>query len=266
MKQHIYIILAVLLMGSTACEKVIDIDLKNVEKKYVIEAVVTDEAGAAKVLISQTKNFSDDNDFNGIENALVTIKDNDGNSTTLQELSAGVYTDATLAGIPGETYTLSVKVGDETFTSSTTMPAKINMDSLYITEDYLFGEIRKSANVDYIDPIGKGQSFRFIIYQNGVKSKSIYIQDDEYSDGKDQVVRLRSPGEEEEEMKTGDIIKVEMLAIDPSVFKYWNSFLSGGASGSSSTASPANPTSNISGGALGYFSVHNVQSKTVTVP
>lgn len=266
MKQHTYIILAIILLGSTACEKVIDIDLKSVENKYVIEAMVTDEAGGAKVLISQTKNFSDNNDFNGVADAVVTITDNEGNTSTLQESSQGIYDDATLAGIPGRTYSLSIKIDDETFTSTTVMPEIINMDSLYITEDYLFGEVRKSANVEYIDPVGKGQSFRFILYNNGVKSKSIYIQDDEYSDGNDQLVRLRSPGDDEEEMKSGDIIKVEMLAIDPAVYKYWNSFLSGGASGSSNTASPANPTSNISGGVLGYFSAHNVQSKTVTVP
>ena len=53
-----------------------------------------------------------------------------------------------------------------------------------------------------------------------------------------------------------------MQCIDNAVYKYWFS-LNQSATGTSQSASPANAVSNISGGALGYFSVHTVESKTV---
>ncbi len=56
-----------------------------------------------------------------------------------------------------------------------------------------------------------------------------------------------------------------MMCIDAAVYKYWYSFLTGGASGDSNSASPANPVTNIKGGALGYFSAHTLQTKTVVV-
>jgi hypothetical protein len=40
---------------------------------------------------------------------------------------------------------------------------------------------------------------------------------------------------------------------------------SSGTGAFNSTASPANPTSNITGGALGYFSAHTTQTQTITV-
>lgn len=268
MKNKLFILLICLAaLCNSACEKVIDIDLDKVEKKYVIEGWLTDQVGDARVSISRTKDFSDNNNIDAISGATVTVTDNDGQTIDFSETAAGIYTAPALSGISGKTYTLSVKINDQTYTATSTMPAKINMDTLYITEDYLFGELRKNANVEYQDPPGKGQHYRFIRYINGVKSKGIYIENDDYNDGNRPIVKLRSRGgDDEEEIKSGDIVKVEMLCIDEAVHDYWYSFLVSGATGDNNTASPANPQSNISGGILGYFSAQTLQSKTVTVP
>lgn len=260
-------ILLVAAVGFTSCEKVIDIDLNDVEKKYVIEGVLTDQEGSAVVQLSQTKNFSDDNQFVGVTGATVTVADNEGNTTTLQETAAGVYGSGSLTGESGKTYKLTVELGGTTFTASSIMPAKVNLDSLYITEDYFFGEVRKTVNVQYQDPPGLGQSYRFVEYVNGAKENRIFIRNDDYTDGNESTVKLLSPDDDDEdELKSGDLIKVDMLCVDAQVYKYWYSFITGGAEGGSNNASPANPVSNISGGALGYFSAHTLQTKTVKVP
>ncbi|HKZ66576.1 MAG TPA: hypothetical protein VJ111_09490, partial [Chitinophagaceae bacterium] len=69
----------------------------------------------------------------------------------------------------------------------------------------------------------------------------------------------------DEDIKSGDTVKLDMLCIDPAVYKYWYS-VNQSATGNSQSASPANPVSNISGGALGYFSAHTIQTKTLLVP
>ena len=53
-----------------------------------------------------------------------------------------------------------------------------------------------------------------------------------------------------------------MQNIDPVVYKYWFS-LSQNATGETQSASPANPVSNIKGGALGYFSAHTISTKSI---
>jgi hypothetical protein len=54
---------------------------------------------------------------------------------------------------------------------------------------------------------------------------------------------------------------VELWGIDKGVYEYYSTLreILGGAG--PSTASPANPTSNISGGAMGYFSAFTVARK-----
>lgn len=252
----------------TSCEKVIDISLNSADKKYVIEATVTDEPGSAQVLITQTKNFNDNNNFAGVTGAHVTITDSEGNSSVLAEGSAGIYRSADIVGESGKKYTLTVDVGEDVFTATSTMPAKVNMDTLYVQDDFMFGEVRQMANVEFKDPPGLGQSYRFVLYVNGAKSNRVYIRNDEFTDGNTTSITLFSGGGDEDDdkkIKTGDMVRVDMLCIDESVYKYWYSFETSGATGGSNTASPANPVSNIQGGALGYFSAHTVQTKSIVV-
>lgn len=253
----------------SSCQKVIDVDIKNAEKKYVLEAIVTDKPGASKVLLSTTKNVSENNDFPGISGAAVTVTDNTGTTTTFTETTAGNYEAPGFTGATGKTYSLQVNVNGETFTASSTMPQKINLDTLFISNEILFGETRKLANIAYQDPAGKGHCYRYIQYINDKKSKPIFTNNDDYSDGKYVETKLwyivGDDENEDEEIKSGDTIRLDMLCIDVPVYKYWYSVYQS-ATGNSQSASPANPVTNINGGALGYFSAHTIQTKTVVVP
>ena len=253
----------------SSCQKVIDVDVKDSEKKYVIEAIVTDELGASKVLLSTTKNMSESNDFPGISGATVTIADNAGNNTIFTETTTGNYVAPSFTGLAGKTYSLEVKVNGETFTARSTMPQKINLDTIFISNEILFGETRKLVNLAYQDPPGKGQCYRYVQYINGNKSKPIFANNDDYSDGKYVETKLWYLVDEdenpEEEIESRDTVMLDMLCIDNVVYKYWYSVYQS-ATGNSQSASPANPVTNISGGALGYFSAHTKQTKSVVVP
>ncbi len=253
----------------SACEKVIDIDLKNATPKFVIEATLTDQVGGARVLISKTKQFSEDNSFVGIPGAMVSITEEGGPPVLLTEIATGVYQHTSLTASAGKKYTLFVSVEGESFTALSAMPVRVNLDTLYIVDEFLFSESRKLVNVEYIDPIGKGNSYRFIQYVNGRKEKQIMLHDDDYSDGRPISSRLYYFSDEEEDdnigtIKSGDTIIVDMLCINQPIYKYWFS-LANSATGSSQTT-PANPVTNITGGALGYFSTHTLQTKSFIVP
>jgi len=53
-----------------------------------------------------------------------------------------------------------------------------------------------------------------------------------------------------------------MQCIDKNVYEYWYS-LDQSSTGSSQSAAPGNPVSNMQGGALGYFSANTLQSRSV---
>ena len=83
MKTRNIISALLLIIFFSSCEKVIDVKVNDADKKYVIEGEITDQQGGCQVLISQTKSFSDNNDFAGISGAKVTIADDAGVVTNL---------------------------------------------------------------------------------------------------------------------------------------------------------------------------------------
>lgn len=253
------------IIGFTSCEKIIDLPLDVAPKKYMVEATITDGKGGCRVLISQTKNFDEDNSFNGISGAGVSLADDNNNIITLPEVAPGIYTDSSITGTPGKTYSLHVNINGVSFNASSKMPVKVTLDSLYITEDNIFGQVRKTPNINYTDPKGRGNNYRFVLYVNGVKRNNIYIVNDDYSDGNFSSIKLFLFGGDNKKIKSGDKVGVDMLCISPEVYKYWYS-LNAGATGNNNAASPANPVSNITGGALGYFSAQTVQTKLIEVP
>lgn len=257
-----------LLLFITSCEKVIDLKLNNAAQKYVIEGNITDEAGNCAVKITQTKDFDQNNDFPGVSGATVTISDNGGAAITLDEKSTGVYETTAITGTTGHVYTLTVVVGGQTFTAASTMPVLVPFDSLYISELQLGGDTRKLATVAYQDPLGLGNGYHFIQFKNGVQEKTVFASNDEFSDGRAITQNLltfnNNNNDDDKKIKSGDSVRVVMECVDPAVYTYWHSI--DAATGESNSATPANPVTNIVGGALGYFSVHTVQQKSIVAP
>ena len=249
----------------TSCQKVIDIKLNDTSKKFVIEAIVSDQLDSSKVLLTQTKNFNEDNQFPGINGAVVSVTDNLGTTTNFIQTTAGVYRPAAgFRGIVGRTYNLSLTVAGTTFTATSTMPVKVNLDSAYTTDEFLFGENRKLVTVDYKEPLGRGNNYRFVQYNNGVKEPTVFVNNDDYTDGKNVADRLFFFADDDHEynkIKTGNLVTIEMLCVDAANYLYWFS-LDQSATGNNQSASPANPTTNIKGGALGYFSAQTYQKKS----
>jgi hypothetical protein len=257
-----------MIAGLSSCQKVIELDLKNVEKKYVVEANLSDQPGSCKVLLTQTKDFDESNTFPGVSGAVVQITDNNNAPVLLTETAAGVYEAPALTGVPGHNYQLSVQVNGQTFSATSVVPQLVGFDSLYISERTVFSNTNKYATVKYTDPAGVQNAYRFQQYLNGRKEKALFVRDDNSNDGLtiDRVL-LYFYGEEEKEeraIKSGDTLRIDMMCITYPMYKYWISLDQGAFGDNNST--PGNPVSNINGGALGYFSTHTLRSRTIIVP
>lgn len=252
----------------TSCTKVIDVKLNDAAKKYVIDAAITDVPGTSSIKITQTRKFSDDNTYPGVSGAVVTITDKTtGVETTLAETSQGVYSTPTLIGTPGDSYAMKVVVGGETFTAESTMPIRVPLDTVYLTNDNIFGKTWKLANLEFDDPAGRGNAYRFKQYVNGVQIKQIFGTNDDLVDGRHVVSKLYiDPGVVDNyDLKSGDNVTIDFMCIDQAAYKYWFSLYMS-ATGNNQSAAPANPVTNITGGALGCFSAYTSQTKTVIVP
>ena len=255
------------IIAFTSCEKIINVDIANADKKYVVEGNVSNDVNQpVQVKLSQTKNVSDDNSFVGVSGALVTIQVNNGIAYTLPEIVAGsgVYETTAFTGVSGNTYNLTVNINGNTFTSTSTMSQPVKLDTL-TTEQLTFGgKNTVTIHPSYKDPLGLGNSYRFLEYVNGIYTRKVFVQNDELSDG---LTITRPLIAQDVDIKKGDIVTVQMQCIDAKVYKYWYSLVtSASGGGGNQSASPNNPVSNISGGALGCFSAYTVSNFAITVP
>jgi len=240
----------------TACETVIEPNLKNVEPQLVIEGEITDQAGPYLVKLSKTTNFTAASQFIGVENALVILSDNIGIIDTLSMTKSGIYQTSKITGIPLHQYSLRVVSEGKEYTAQCTMPPKVLLDTIYQQEDTIIGRTNKSIRIVFIDPVNEVNQYRFQLYKNGEPLDNISIRNDKYFNGQNNNVNLRVP----DKGITGDVFMVQLLCIDKSVYTY---FFSLSQTLSSQNAVPANPISNITGGCLGYFSAETIDSKQI---
>jgi hypothetical protein len=248
-----------------SCKKIVTLKLNNVPAGIVIEGEVTDAPGPYIVTINQPVDFYASNNFPPVPGAAVTITNSLGFTDSLTETTPGVYTTHLLQGVPGVTYTLSVTAQGVNYSAVSTMPMPVALDSISFQSNSGFGQTQISAIANFQDPAGIKNYYQFVEYLGGVQlTKDIFVFDDRLSDGKYINYTLFN---DSSYLQNGDLLQVNMYCIDSSVYNYFFQLLqSSGAGAFNTTASPANPTSNISNGAYGYFSAHTISSKSEVVP
>ncbi|GGA98525.1 hypothetical protein GCM10011511_22290 [Puia dinghuensis] len=242
----------------------VTLQLNNAPPQLVIEGNVTDGLQPDTVKIMRSVNFYADNTFPMVSGASVTISDNTGVTDHLTETSPGVYITSTLQGKPGNTYNLSVVVNDTTYSASSTMPLLVPLDSITFRSSNRFNRSQINAVANFQDPPGVKNYYRFQEYINGTPfTKDIFVFDDRLSDGKYIQYELDM---DSIYLYVGDQLKVDMYCVEKNDYDYFFQLLRSSGTGTFNTnASPANPSTNISNGAYGYFSAHTDRSKTVAV-
>jgi len=261
----IYISLFFTLLLLASCEKIITLPIEDNESKVVIEANITDQPGPYFVKLSRSINLSEPNTYPFISNGVVVISDNTGVKDTLKYLNAGIYRTKLIKGVYGRTYFLNVNVDSQHYTAQTTMPYKVNLDSLRINNFPINGENQYSIIPVYADPVELGNSYRFIQRINDTLDNNYNIFTDNLNNGKVNQRPLNN-GNKDISIKFFDIVSVEMQCISPSAHIYFYTLSQQSGSGPGGGTAPTNPPNNIKGGALGLFSAYTSQTKAVQIP
>jgi hypothetical protein len=248
-----------------SCKKVISVNLNNVSSQIVIAGEVTNAPGPYQVSVNTTVNFSAENIFPPVSEAVVIISDNTGLNDSLTETAPGVYsTHPGWQGQPGNTYTLSITASNKTYTAVSTMPQPVPLDSIGFQQNFRGRNNNKVIEVIpyFHDPAGIANYYQFTETINDTPLNKIIVFDDMYSDGKNISVPLF---DDSSHMKIGDHLILGMYSIDKNVFQYFSELQQLLEANPFNEATPANPDTNIIGGALGYFSAHTVQTAQAAV-
>ncbi len=260
MKTYISILIPLIIL--TACTKEIELDLNNSSPQLVIEGNITDQPGPYTVKLSKTVDFNDANTYPPVTGALVIIADNFGVIDTLSENMPGSYQTHSIIGTQGNTYALKVIAEGKQYEAMTTMPDKVNLDSIQFNLSYEPGEDENTYAIVplYLDPDGFGNSYRFFFTANGVPDHTYQVSNDNIGNGS---INQQPFFSDDVKFYEGDTVTVTMLCIDVGTYNYYYTLsqISGGGPGGGTT--PTNPPNNITGNpALGIFSAYTTQLKT----
>lgn len=240
-----------------SCEKVIDVDLNSDDPKVVIEGTFTAGETTHNVLITRTMNFDESGSYPTVDNAVVSVTDNLGNTQVLTFVGNGNYQTTGYPVIEGRTYTLTVVAEGKTYTAQTTAPVLVPIDNLFVLSFEFGADTINSLIPMRMDPAGVKNFYQFNLFRNSKRLEGIYLQDDAFTDG----IQIQQPiFDDGGEYESGDTAFVEMFTIDEPVYNYFFALLQ------NQTATPANPTSNFSGGCLGYFSARSKDTASVIIP
>lgn len=243
-----------------SCKKVIQIDFNNAGQQLVIEGNVTNGGNTQTVKISKSVAITDASNFPAVSGATVTITSN-GNIYPLKEASPGNYITTGLRGQANRTYQLNINYNGQVYTATSTMPIPVKLDSLGIETTSFVGKEFRSVTVTYTDPAAETNYYRFLLTVNNTPSTNYFIYTDQLTNGRNVNRNLL---DNDLNLEKGDIVVIEMQCIDRNIYQYWNGLSQNQNRGGASTT-PANPVSNISNGALGYFSAHTIQKVQLTV-
>ncbi|MFW5773387.1 MAG: DUF4249 domain-containing protein [Tangfeifania sp.] len=261
MTRLLYILFLFSLFG---CEKVIDVDLNEANPEVVIEGNLSYEEGALKVKVSKTTSYFESGSGEKVNNAGVFLEHHTGQLIEINETAPGIYREDRLLIQPGNLYKLRVDVGGEVYTAESFLHEPVKIDSLsythYTGNNFFDGGYR--VKLYFADPTGETNYYRSKVSKNGKLENEVsdlIVFDDSALDGKIIEVTLRG-----QPFNAGDTAKVQLISLDKHAYEYLST-LRDLANTNPGSPAPANPISNFSNGALGYFSAWSHDSKDILI-
>ena len=266
---HIKLILFSLLLFS-GCEKEINIDLNNSNPIIVIEGNVSNVLGNSMVRISKTLDFDENVVYPSVSDAFITITDSTLNriDTLTESTIPGTYSNPEIIGKVGHTYILNVKIDGQIYSSTSTMPIGLTLDSI-IQENLAgtSGDLGPPESLPdagtiiqirpyYVNPHLSDEYYQYVVKRNEKFLNNIIPREELSSSGFSLNLPLFIKA------KKDDVIQVDMQFIEKKVYYYLYGISQNYGQYS---ATPSNPEPNISNGALGYFKAHTSQNKVLIV-
>jgi hypothetical protein len=257
--------LLLVLFALSACEKVIDFDLSGSREAIVIEATITNSKLPFTVLVSKTSPYFGTKTKNPVSGAKVSVRAEKGKTKYFVEIAPGLYQLEKTPALPGYWYVVDVEYDGITYSARSFMNEAVPIADLSFSyfDGFGFFDSGYKVNTYVRDPVNKENYYRLKYYVNGQTTDDqgeITLYSDQLFDGKD--IGL---GQRTIVFKETDTLTIELQSIDKAAYNYFSTLESISGNEMQQTASPSNPISNFSNGALGYFSAYTFDRKTAII-
>ena len=248
----------------SGCEKVIDVDLNEASPALVIQGNLSSDQKVAEVKLTMTTSYFDTLSPEKVSGAKVTLEVDNGKKIVLNETLKGVYAAFGLRPVYDTKYRLTVETKDKTYQAESVLNPPVSIDS--VTWEYDEGNSFFDAgyylNVWFFDPPSIQNYYRIQIYRNGLLKRSmddLIVFNDRYVDGNKVEISLFN-----DPYYLNDTVLVQLISLDKNAYDYFST-LGELINTNPGSAAPANPNTNFSNGALGYFSAWSSDTLEVII-
>ena len=271
-----------------SCEKEIEVDLPDSDSKIVIEGYIEQDSFPYIYITRSTPYFEQVSLATLInlvvKNAIVTVSD--GQISEVLDFIEDTtqfpyykYQGKVIKGQPGKTYYLNINAEGKTYTSYTTIPNPVKLDSINFKVD-------KTIDKDslgyiwfyFIDPDTLGNYYRiytkvynqdrkfFHPFASVAEDKIINAKFVEFSTyrGQDPFANFENDTNNYRwYFHVGDTILFNLSSIDIHTYNFWNTIELDYAGGDNPFSAPITIKTNIEGGALGIWGGYSYDFDTV---
>jgi hypothetical protein len=253
------------------CEKIVSVDLNKTDPQIVIDAIVCDSAATSARISTTESYFEPSLLFPLVTDARVTVTDDEGRTDSLRfRNGAYVSSSPSASGLSGHTFSLTVSAGGKTYRARSTMPTKVRIDSMYtVLLNTPGGRRGYDLYIVFNDPPGEENYYRIDATNrntsvlDSINTRRYRVYNDRLTNGTRTTYRVGLG----RRVQPGDSVSVEFYTIDKGTYAYYRTVNDALATSRSPTAlSPANPLTNLSGGALGYFSAYVIDRRLCIIP
>lgn len=250
----------------TSCENVIEIELDYMNPKLVIEGVINDFDNQCIIKLSKTTDYFNQKSNHTVSDAVITLTDNAGTIMKFNETEPGNYLGESGQAKSRTNYTLNILSEGNEYVAKATIPEKVNIDSLtckYNPKSIIY-EVGYVVSCHFSDPEEFRNFYRLKTYNINDRTKAKNTKDiynDDLCNGNhvDWLWKYNV-------YQQFDTVVVELYTLDERTYDYYKTLfpISGGTE-MMSMVTPANPNTNISNGALGYFGAYTISRDTIII-
>ncbi len=279
MKKHLFYIAIISGFFFSACEEEIQLDVNQTKEQLVIEGLLTDSLKYHEIKLSITNDLYDQDDFPRVDDATVSVieKSLDGAEREIVYVltdKSGLYeSEIEFEAQIGYSYELIVDWKGKRYTAEDVLLPVTKIDSLVaepVEDDFepwdeLIDSLGTETGPFYyvkfyaIEPGDRVDYYNWRFYRNGIfknfEGRAVFYASDEIV--REEIDGIYIPGV----YTTGDTIFMEQFSISRIGYLYYfdlETVLN--SDGGMFSSAPANPRSNVSNGALGFWQVSSLEN------
>lgn len=244
----------------TGCYEASDFDaFGSGNQSVVIEACITDTDSLNTIIISKSVPASDTTDCEYVDDAVVMLRDDMGNSAEVIGIGNGRYKISGFIGKPGHDYLLTAEIDGFRYSSIDRMPSASKIDSVIVEfkdNRTLFDTIGYYITVLAPQTSDTTSYYRITVEQNGVpldNYSNLWIYEDTH---KASIFKMTV----NHNFETGDSVVVKVYSLSENVYEYFFGLSKQFSTTFSNIQPPlTNPDNNINPTALGCFQASPVK-------